>query len=341
MNYYNENNPFVCEWLMNLEHANEIPRGYVDPRSIADVQPDELKGYTQCHFFSGILGWPLALRLAGWSDDVPVWSGSCPCPPFSSAGSSPSIDKRCPYCGGRWGFYPNSESVIRWFGCAGCGWFDERHLWPEFFRLIRECQPSIVFGEQIASKAGRAWLAGVRADLETLGYAVGAADLCAAGTGSPHIRQRLFWVADTMQRSGEQSRGYSTERRRANNPEQVGLGCESNGVADMHADGCAAGRASDSQVGCVESERGHPIDVIHCRDGKTRRISSQPSDEPLAANIPRKLGPPLTGMGQVGIRAARANHSGRLRAYGNAIVPTLAAEFIKAYLDIQRKENQC
>src|SRR5208283_3474462 len=67
--------------------------------------------------------------------------------------------------------------------------------WPAFFRLIAQCMPPIVFGEQTAGKDGREWLAGVRADLEALGYACGCADLCSASVGAPHIRQRLHWVA--------------------------------------------------------------------------------------------------------------------------------------------------
>src|SRR5690606_16537880 len=83
------------------------------------------------------------------------------------------------------------------FSVAGLGRAeaDARHLWPEFLRLIEDGRPAVVFGEQVASKDGRRWLARVRADLEALDYAVGAADLCAAGVGPPHIRQRLYFVA--------------------------------------------------------------------------------------------------------------------------------------------------
>ena len=76
------------------------------------------------------------------------------------------------------------------------GHADERHLWPAFFRLIAECRPVCVFGEQVVSNDGREWLSGVRADLETLGYACGAADLPAAGVAAPQNRSRLYWVAD-------------------------------------------------------------------------------------------------------------------------------------------------
>ncbi len=163
--YYNEHDPFAAAWLRELIKDGLIAPGEVDERNVEDVTGADLRGFAQVHLFAGIGGWSYALRLAGWPDERPVWTGSCPCQPFSAAGKRK-------------------------------GTSDPRHLWPEFRRLISECEPAIVFGEQVASKDGRLWLAGVRADLEALGYAVGGADLCAAGVGAPHIRQRLWWVAD-------------------------------------------------------------------------------------------------------------------------------------------------
>lgn len=162
--YYNEKDPHAAQWLRNLAAAGHIPAGDVDERSIVDVRPGDLRGYAQCHFFAGIGGWSLGLRLAGWPDDRPVWTGSCPCQPFSTAGKK-------------------------------IGLADERHLWPVFRSLIAQCRPAIVFGEQVARKAGHEWLSSVRADLEGHAYAVGAANLCAAGVGKWHRRQRLYWVA--------------------------------------------------------------------------------------------------------------------------------------------------
>jgi len=162
--YYNEFDPFAVEWLRSLCERAVISPGHVDPRSINEVNPEDLASFRRVHFFSGIGGWDHALRLAGWPDEWPVWTGSCPCQPFSAAGKRQGTD-------------------------------DERHLWPEMLRLIAVNLPPAIFGEQVASKAGREWFAGVRADLETLGYAVGGGDLCAAGVQSPHIRQRLYWVA--------------------------------------------------------------------------------------------------------------------------------------------------
>jgi DNA (cytosine-5)-methyltransferase 1 len=165
--YYNEIDPHAAHWLRKLIAAGHIAPGDVDERSITDVRPDDLEGYTQCHFFAGIGGWSLALRLAGWPDDRPVWTGSCPCQPFSVAGK-------------------------------GKGIHDERHLWPEFARLIRERRPPTVFGEQVAGAAGLAWLDLVQSDLENFGYACGAADLPACSVGAPHRRQRLYWVAHAL-----------------------------------------------------------------------------------------------------------------------------------------------
>ena len=84
--YYNENDPFAASWLQELIQRGLIAEGDVDERSIADVDAADVRGYAQCHWFAGIGGWSYALRLAGWPDDEPVWTGSCPCQPFSAAG---------------------------------------------------------------------------------------------------------------------------------------------------------------------------------------------------------------------------------------------------------------
>ena len=202
--YYNEIDPFAAQWLRNLIQAGHIPDGEVDERSIVDVAPDDIRGFTQCHFFAGIGGWGLALRLAGWADDRPIWTGSCPCQPFSAAGKRGGVA-------------------------------DDRHLWPDFYRLIAECRPPVVAGEQVASRDGLGWLDLVRADLEASDYAVGAVDICAAGLGAPHIRQRLWWVglADADKHGRDQGR---TGVGSSGNDGVVG-----NGPFDRMADGLGAG----------------------------------------------------------------------------------------------------
>ena len=178
--YYNENDPEKAAWLRELIRRNIVAPGEVDERSIAEVKPEDLRGFTQCHFFAGIGVWSLRLALAGWADDRPVWTGSCPCPSFQRAGK-------------------------------GIGFADPRHLWPDWIRLIRECRPAVVFGEQVAAAIGHGWLDLVQADLEAEGYAVGTAVLGACSVGAPHIRQRLYFGATQMR--GESARGRRTPGR--------------------------------------------------------------------------------------------------------------------------------
>lgn len=163
--YYNEIDPYAAQWLRNLITAGHIAPGDVDERSIEDVQPSDLRGYTQCHFFAGIGGWSLALRMAGWDDARPVWTGSCPCQPFSSASR----------------------------GC-GRGLECDLHLWPHWRRLISAIRPTAVFGEQVAN-AG-AWLDEVWGDMEEEGYAFGAAILPAGAVGADHIRERIWFFGN-------------------------------------------------------------------------------------------------------------------------------------------------
>lgn len=242
--YYNENDKYAAQWLRNLIAAGHLPGGVVDDRSIEDVRADELREFTQCHFFCGIGGWPYALRLAGVSDDVPVWTGSCPCQPFSTAGKQR-------------------------------GEQDERHLWPVWYKLIDKCRPAIVFGEQVASSIALKWLDAVFDDLESAGYACAAANLCAAGVGAPHIRQRLYWMA------------YSNRQ---------GL--------ERWCGNCECADKQPAWKDCV---------AIACRDRKIR-IAPPPESGilPMANGLSRRVE--------------------QIRAYGNAIVPQVAAEFIRASL---------
>jgi DNA (cytosine-5)-methyltransferase 1 len=401
MNYYNEYDKKTAAWLRELIKQRLIPHGVVDERSITDVRPSDLAGYTQCHFFAGIGGWSLALQIAGWPSDRPVWTGSCPCQPFSTAGK-------------------------------GLAQADERHLWPAFFNLIKECRPEHVFGEQVASAIGKGWLDGISADLGEEGYTCGSAVLGAHSVGSPHIRQRLYWVANSNSRRFQQcdegirsvpefdkdgangwvaDAGYMRGRNRpiaSREARDEVAGC-SDRVDDSECAGLqgfselgsvdpgnglregvgqptsASGdnsRMGDTQcqqherrggagdVGCPpdqeqgeawerqwgrdadsgSSENDHGLantngirsldginreegqgpeaitkhcssgwpdfTLVACRDGKTRRIPTEPAFFPLAHGIPARVV--------------------RLRGYGNAIVPQVAAEFAKACCDLQR-----
>ena len=326
--YYNDADPAACAWLRELIAAKLLPDGEVDGRSILDVEPADLRGFAQCHFFAGIGGWPYALRLAGVDEDLSAWTGSPPCQPFSQAGQRKGQD-------------------------------DDRHLAPAFLRLVAACRPELVFGEQVASAAvlgpvgrksraavegpaGWAWFDALAADLEAASYAVAAADLPAAGIGAPHIRQRLFFGAVALEAV---TRGLGD-----------GLGEGSQGRIGMPvgADQCAArptglaGGLADGDGGLArhgalqrgwqhrcESQVGEAgglvdgadpagtnatdgvwrdPDWLLCRDDRWRPV--EPGTFPLADGIPGRMG--------------------LLRGYGNAIVPPLAAEFVTVFMESLR-----
>ncbi|MDM9624553.1 DNA cytosine methyltransferase [Rhizobium sp. S152] len=283
--YYNENNPFAAQWLRKLIAKNLIAPGDVDQRSIVDVQPGDLIGYTQCHFFAGIGGWSLAARLAGWDDERPIWTGSCPCQPFSVSGKQAGFD-------------------------------DPRHLWPEFKRLISERQPSVVFGEQSAAAAR--WLALVRSDLETMGYAMGAVPMEAASAGADHFRDRYWFVADynnaewrTNCPEGNVSVGKDTGRQ-----EEAGHTSKRSPVFVEHASRFGWGKGwtehefrSRGFTASVASFRGRQY--VECPDGKWRALPP-PGVRWLGNGIPSRVD--------------------KLRGLGNAVDPRPAAEIIKAYM---------
>lgn len=181
MVYYNENDAFAADWLRTLIKNKLIPDGYVDDRSITTVRAHEIKDFKQCHFFAGVGGWPYALQLAGWPQDEPVFTGSCPCQPFSKG---------------------NPKAA---------GKADARHLWPTWFNLIRECEPPTVFGEQVPQAIKWGWWDEVKGDLEGESYACGASVLPASIFGASHERERLYWVADA-ERAGRKRRTKKTFR---------------------------------------------------------------------------------------------------------------------------------
>lgn len=267
--WYNENDPYAAQWLRNLISAGEIAPGIVDERSIEDVLPTELIGYTQCHFFAGIGVWPYALRQAGWSDDRPVWTGSCPCQPYSAAGK-------------------------------GKGFADERHLWPAWFHLIEQREPSIIFGEQVEAAIKYGWIDLVQFDLEGIGYATGAVNLPAAGVGAPHIRQRLWFVADRLGNTQQQGlEGQCRDGDRSSEPGRI----------EADANRPASTTSTIMRAGPVNGFW-RDADWLGCTDGKFRPV--EPGSFPLANGITARVG--------------------RLRAFGNAITPQVAQQVITAYM---------
>ena len=352
MNYYNENDKKAAAWLRVLIDQGSIPNGKVDERNIQDVTSGDLSGYNQCHFFAGIGGWSLALKLAGVPDSVRLWTASCPCQPFSAAGEGKGVE-------------------------------DDRHLWPVFFGLARKQRPQLILGEQVAQAIGFNWLDGISADLEAEGYVVGAVVLGAHSVGAPHKRQRLYWMAhDPSQRldrgwgmqgpagrgefetgginSVDESAGAGREVREHAHGELPrggsGEGCPAGGM--VFADG--AGRKPRKPSGAGDGYR-HPVEPAggdlftlgdvqqpglegRAGDGENGSQSGrndQGEERSVAATgtwdesriircgngksrripLERSFFPLAPGFpGRVAI----------LKGFGNAVVPPLAAEFICA-----------
>jgi DNA (cytosine-5)-methyltransferase 1 len=333
--YYNEIDPAACAVLRQLIADGVIAPGEVDTRSIKEVQPDDLRGFTQCHFFAGGGLWSVAARMAGWPDDRPLWTGSCPCQPFSAAGK-------------------------------GLGTDDPRHLWPDFHRLIRACRPPHVMGEQVAGAAGYGWLDGVRADLASEGYASRGVDIPACAIDAPHQRNRLYWIAAEHAESERRGEGRPEYELRGRWPAAAGAdasGHAGNGVvarlegqpwhgdggrrpetdrpaaeadgtgtAGIMADSAGAGRVPSALGGIRGQAQGEwpwdgepqrlssrngsywaDAEWIVCHDGKARR--TKPGLRLLVDELPGRV-----DLWRVG---------------GNAIVPVLAAEVIGAFLDAE------
>ncbi|WP_431641235.1 DNA cytosine methyltransferase [Enterobacter hormaechei] len=309
--YYNEIDPFAAQWLRNLIAGGHIAPGEVDERSIEDVTPDDLRGFTQCHFFAGIGVWSHSLRLAGWPDDKPVWTGSCPCQPFSAAGK-------------------------------GDGFADERHLWPHFFHLISERRPQHVFGEQVASGNANVWFDLVQSDLEGMGYAFGLVPFTSASIGAPHIRERAYWVAESI---GEQCQKLLSGLAKGNGSEGGRTTAKPTGFCRTNSLAYSNNRVGDEGEtlrpgrdavlnGCIN---GRPLEVngfwrdadwLFCRDEKWRPV--EPGTFPLVDGAAARLGRVEPGVARV----ASSNRVGRLKGYGNAINAQAAAEFVRAYMGV-------
>jgi DNA (cytosine-5)-methyltransferase 1 len=290
--YYNENDKNCTAWLRELIAAKLIAHGDVDDRDIRDVKPAELRGYTQCHFFAGIGGWSLALRQAAWPDHRPVWTGSCPCQPFSAAGR-----RR--------------------------GFADERHLWPYWHWLIQQCTPTKIYGEQVSTAP--LWLDGVCADLEACKFAVGAAHIPAVSVGAKHIRYRAWFTADSeCEQLWDESRWSG------------GAHWKSSALAAINGEAWTVANAAIFAER-EPAEKDKPVAgdglarSITCSNGQPMAYTnSKPTKWVTIPRCERNTWRPEPAVGRVVDGLSHSMVEAALHGFGNAIVPQVAAAFIRA-----------
>jgi len=371
MNYYNEFDLKAAAWLRELIKARLIPDGHVDERSIIEVEPKDIAGYTQHHFFAGIGGWSRALRIASWPEGAPVWTASLPCQPFSAAGK-------------------------------GLGKQDERHLLPHFLELVKKCRPNVIFGEQVERAIAHGWLDDLYAEMDVLGYEVAANVIPACVScqlvdfeegvsndspreaefsfkkeslhaiqsdlfneveggndtsrleigeniriGAAHIRQRLYWVANTQSARGAvdglgiadsarpQPGREAAEATRYRGP------IESASNLDWLGDASGIEEQWDRQrapsAGQQEPTGGSGVSWCYCRDGKYRPV--EPGILPLADGLPKGMVYSSDQSAPINENTTQEARVMRLKGYGNAIVPQVAAEFIRAFMGVLNEHS--
>lgn len=296
--YYNEFDPKAAAWLRQLIKNGSITQGEIDERNITEIKPDDIAGFDRVHFFAGIGTWDYCLNQSGWGDR-PIWTASLPCQPFSAAGK-------------------------------GFGKADERHLLPNFLELVRECKPAAIIGEQVAAAIGHGWLDDLYAEMEACDYAIGSAVIGAHSVGAPHIRQRLYWVANNSSQRYQEQPSIRRISRETNGDESRENFAGSGWMVYSNEPG------SQQRIETAKAERygntfepASGFEWIYCRDDKYRPI--KPGILPLAYGIARGMvysSDPSTPIDANRTQEARAM---RLKGYGNAIQAQTAIAFITAY----------
>jgi DNA (cytosine-5)-methyltransferase 1 len=236
---------------------------------------------------------------------IDIISGGFPCQPFSVAGKQ-----------------------------KGKG--DDRYLWPEMLRVIREIKPRWVLGENvpgIIEIAGRT----VCEDLEREGYAVAVFNFEAAAVGASHRRERVFFVghaehdghiAEPELRSNETASDKWRQKEQAQTGELTGA----SGPADVPSLRRSEGRSKRDNVANAEQQG-----LEGYNDGESTSEPSKPirADTWTTHVILRRdqwATEPNVGRVANGI-PFRVD---RLKCLGNAVVPQQAYPILKAIAEIEK-----
>tara|TARA_A100001515_G_scaffold69263_1_gene55062 strand:+ start:73 stop:933 length:861 start_codon:yes stop_codon:yes gene_type:complete len=198
------------------------------------------------------------------------------------------------------------------------GTSDDRYLWPEMFRIIKEFKPRWVIGENVkglVNLQNGLVFETVCTDLEGEGYEVRAFNIPAAGVGAPHRRERIWIVANSRRtlRQGTELREKNEDETRKEN-------------ADQHQ---RSNSPSKSNVANANSERQQE----QCRTESVQKEGNEPQRSSSQARHAGWESEPDVGRVANGI-PGRVH---RLKALGNSIVPKIAEEIGRA---IMKAENE-
>ena len=228
---------------------------------------------------------------------IDILSGGFPCQPFSVAGKRKGSE-------------------------------DERHLWPEMLRVIGECEPRWVVGENVRGLVS--WSDGLvletcYSDLENLGYSVQSFIIpaCAAGN-APHRRDRVWIIANRERiRLEHTEKSGSVEERERKTRLNVAESIETNGERGNAPDTDSTGTRQDNRQG----ESGQ-------LDQKSERNDWEdfPTVPPICGGddgLPKELD---------GITFPKWRRES-IKAYGNAIVPQVAYRIFQCINDYENDTN--
>ena len=242
---------------------------------------------------------------------VDIISGGFPCQPYSSAG------KRL-------------------------GKEDERHLWPEMLRAIREIAPSFVVGENVRGLVN--WNGGVvfdevQTDLELAGYEVATFLIPAAAVNAPHGRDRIWFVAHSYgERHTPRRESKSIERNWSRNDVES----KKRGQQTKRINGLFGFQSNATNTQCNGLEHGTKPRELRQSQGETRGSSARHFKAESWARFPTQS--PICG-GDDGLPSELDGitfskwRNESIKAYGNAIVPQVAYEIFKTIDFINKQEN--
>lgn len=279
---------------------------------------------THLDLFSGIGGFALAAKWNGFRTVA-----FCDCEPYAQAVLKkhwPDVHVHGDIREVRGELYAGVTLLTGGFPCqpfsvAGKqrGKTDDRYLWPEMLRVIREARPTWIVGENVAGIVNMA-LDQVHADLEAEGYEVESIIVPACAVDAPHRRDRVWIVAHAeggkRGRLQDKSRtqGAQSSDQLLRNPSGLSGKLRSKNVADSKSVGIQGQRP-----GGIEKPHSHGCSAISMRESKGSKQAQwlpEPNVDRVVDGLPNRVG--------------------RIRGLGNAIVPQVAAEIIRCIVEVSK-----